>query len=341
MQWPLLQCRFFQHGRASMKQSWKQSWRDSTKQHRRAAVNKRKGSKRCWWQAIVSVLVQSLLMQAAFADGEVKLPLGHEPEIDRPNPLSIVTNLPGDLTVWFRDTFNQENIPSLLGITGMTAIMTIGDYESFKAVNTPFLEHRDFKEFCNLGEYMGKGDFQIGITALFLAAGTFDKNRRALRTSAQIIEAIASSGIVVQVIKHTTGRESPFSSTKRTGMWHLFPNQREYQEDYQSHDAMPSGHLSTAMATFITIQENYPEQKWIPWVGYPIMGWIALGLVGKGIHWWSDFPIALALGYSFGRVVTRNNYRPVDTGPQRAWIPRISPTVNVDGDAQLMARWSW
>jgi hypothetical protein len=260
--------------------------------------------------------------------------------IPRPNPIEIVTNLPGDLTVWFKDTFNEQNIPTLLGITGMTAIMTVGDYETWKAVNVPYLEHRNFKDFANFGEYMGKGDFQVGITALFLAAGTFDKNRRALRTSAQIIEAIASSGIVVQVLKHSTGRESPFSSTRRTGRWKLFPNQAEYQQDYQSHDAMPSGHLSTAMATFITIEENYPEQKWIPWVGYPIMGWIATGLVAKGIHWWSDFPIALALGYSFGHVVTRNNY-PHPGVANSIWHPQLGPGVSVDGAPLLMANWKW
>ena len=41
---------------------------------------------------------------------------------------------------------------------------------------------------------------------------------------------------------------------------------------------------------------------WLKTVGYIALGAISSSLVGYGIHWWSDYPLALALGYSFGEI---------------------------------------
>ncbi len=223
----------------------------------------------------------------------------------------------------------------------MTVIGTMTDYETWQALRRPYRESDDFKKFADDGEIISNGNFIVGLTVGFLAASTFSKNRRALRTAEQILESLLASGLVVQVIKRSTGRESPNSSNQRTGRWSPFPNQKEYQKDYQAHDAMPSGHLSTAMSTFIVIQENYPEQKWIPWVGYSIMGWASVGLVATSIHWWSDFPIALGLGYHFARIVTRNNYPRPEISRSTLFHPDILPSETDSGEPVLAARWAW
>jgi hypothetical protein len=46
--------------------------------------------------------------------------------------------------------------------------------------------------------------------------------------------------------------------------------------------------------------------KWIRPVGYVCLAGIATGLVASSIHWWSDFPLALALGYGFGTLLSPN-----------------------------------
>src|SRR5664279_4126820 len=49
-----------------------------------------------------------------------------------------------------------------------------------------------------------------GLAAAFAAYGFIAGDNRALRTGSQIVETILASGTVVQVLKHITGRESPF-----------------------------------------------------------------------------------------------------------------------------------
>ncbi len=262
-------------------------------------------------------------------------------DVPKPGLYDVVTNIPGDMTTWWKETFSKDNVPLLVGILGMTAIGTVTDYETWQAVRRPYLESGSFKKFSDYGEVISNGNFQVAMTAGFLLAGTVMTNHRALRTGEQILEALLASGIVVQVIKHSTGRESPVSSSQRDGHWSVFPNQAAYQKDYQSHDAMPSGHLSTAMAAFIVVQENYPEQKWIPYVGYPLMGWVCVGLVGSGIHWWSDFPISAALGYHFAKIVTRNNYPHGEAEKNGLFHPDIAPSFTEEGEPLVAARWSW
>jgi hypothetical protein len=116
------------------------------------------------------------------------------------------------------------------------------------------------------------------------------------------VEAVLASGTVVQLLKHITGRESPFTRSSPTGLWRFFPNQLEYLKHVPAYDAFPSGHICTALATVIVIAENYPEVKWIRPVGYVVSGLVGVGMVNRGIHWYSDYPLGLAIGYAFGMI---------------------------------------
>jgi membrane-associated phospholipid phosphatase len=129
-------------------------------------------------------------------------------------------------------------------------------------------------------EFMGDGKFQFGIVGVYAGYGLITDDTRALRTAVQITEAILSTGGVVQLLKHVSGRESPFVATEPTGLWEWFPNQIEYLKHVPHYDAMPSGHIATATTTLIVIAENYPEYKW------------------------SDIPLGIAIGYSFGMIAS-------------------------------------
>jgi hypothetical protein len=68
------------------------------------------------------------------------------------------------------------------------------------------------------------------------------------------------------------------------------------------YDAFPSGHLSTAMMTTTIISLNYPEYKFIKPLCYTLMGLCGFQMLNNGVHWMSDYPLALAIGYSFGKI---------------------------------------
>ena len=132
----------------------------------------------------------------------------------------------------------------------------------------------------------------------------------------------------MQVIKHITGRESPFVSSTPTGRWRLFPNQIEYHKHVAVHDAFPSGHIATAYTTFLVIRENYPNLKWIDYIGYPLISLVGVGLVSTSIHWWSDIPLGLALGYSFAMLIShRSSYAPDAALSERSYKPNVSFTL--------------
>ena len=151
---------------------------------------------------------------------------------------------------------------------------------------------------------MGDGRSQFGLAVAFALFGFITKDDRALRTASEIVEAVFASGAVVQVLKHITGRESPFVSTKPGGAWRFFPNQIDYQKHVPAYDAFPSGHLTTSLAAFTVIAENYPEIKWIKPVCYTMEGLLAISMVNTGIHWYSDYPLAIFLGYEFGKIIS-------------------------------------
>jgi Membrane-associated phospholipid phosphatase len=137
-----------------------------------------------------------------------------------------------------------------------------------------------------------------------LTKGLITNDNRAIQTASQIGEGYLAMGITVQLIKHLTGRQSPFKTTEGSGNWQLFPPLSHYQSDVPNHDAFPSGHLATAMASITIYAENYPEIRWIRPVGYTVMGIVGLAMMNNGVHWLSDYPLAIAIGYTYGKIVT-------------------------------------
>ncbi len=252
-------------------------------------------------------------------------------------PWSVITNLPGDYKYWFTDTFRSANAVMITGILVSTAGLVITDYGTWRTFDSPYHQSGVYKSFSDASVFAGDGFFQFGIAGAFLGSGLISKNNIALRTSEQIVEAILATGIVVQILKHTTGREDPSYATTETGQWNLLPNQADYMHRVAAYDAMPSGHLATAMTTLTVIQANYPGEKWIPYVGYPALGFIAVGLVSAGLHWWSDYPLALGLGYSFGKSVTRKNITQ-DTTPFLS--PVLMPVSTPRGNLVTL-NWKW
>ncbi len=155
---------------------------------------------------------------------------------------------------------------------------------------------------------LGQGSSHLALAAGIAGVGFAIGDARALRTAGEITESFLACGTVVQLLKHVTGRESPASATSRNGRWSLMPNQGAYLHDVPKYDAFPSGHLATSMSTLTVIVENYPELKpWLQPLGYAVIGCVGIGLCSSGMHWWSDFPVGLYLGYRFGMAASHRS----------------------------------
>lgn len=274
------------------------------------------------------LLLFSLTPQNAFGDEPVAVPEFWD----------MVTNLPEDWQTFSNENFRKENLGNILWLTALTGILVATDYESWKELER---HHNNDSTIHNLNWHfvsIGDGYAQFVMAGMFGAVGGITKDKKALRTTSQIIEVIMSTAAVIQIMKHITGRESPFKATSRTGEWEPFPEQMRYHADIQKYDAVPSGHIATFYATFIVIQDNYPEQKWISWIGYPLTFFVSEGLVATGLHWWSDIPLGIAIGHSFAKIITRRNEKRF--GGETSNFD-FGPVLVSDGPPTLGVRYQW
>jgi membrane-associated phospholipid phosphatase len=256
-----------------------------------------------------------------------------------PDPLDCITNLPGDWWGWTKQTFTPEQVPMLFGLGYSTAVLVATDYQTWQPFKKAYDQNPAFHKAADFFAYLGDGKVQFGIAAAYAFYGVGFGDSRALRTASQTVEGILATGGVIQLLKHLTGRESPFVATTPTGRWDLLPNQVDYAKHVPHYDAFPSGHIATATSTVVILAENYPEYPWIKWVGYPILAGISVGLVATSIHWWSDIPLGFAIGYSFGKLVANPQIsKTVKPGEMKS---SIGMTMMRDGSPGLRYELRW
>jgi membrane-associated PAP2 superfamily phosphatase len=248
-----------------------------------------------------------------------------------PQWYDMIANVPMDMWLFAKhDVWNSQNVPHFIGLGALTGVLLTTDDATWrqgdKWYNSNSMVTRTsifFKEF-------GDGRTQFGLAAAFAAYGWIGGNARSLRTASQIVEVVLGSGGVVQILKHMTGRESPFVSTAPGGRWRVFPNQIQYHKHVPAFDAMPSGHICTSVATFVVIIENYPECKsWMVPLAYVLTASIGVGMVNTGIHWYSDYPFGIAIGYAFGELVShRNSFLNGTVGSSGSTAYSVMPFIN-------------
>lgn len=287
------------------------------------------------YKLLLSVMI--LLSQASFAAESAN-------EVEVPEFSSVFTNLPENWSLFKDEVVAPKNRLAMYTILASTAVFVAYDYEMFKESEKLFDQSKESQDIHWAGVSIGDGYFQFGLAGALGAWGYASDDSRLKRTSIQIVEVILSTGAVVQLMKHFTGRESPFKNTERSGRWEPFPEQVRYYKDVQRYDAVPSGHLATYFGTFRVIMKNYPEQKWIPWAGWIGTAWVAQGLLGTGLHWASDYPIAIGLGYLFSDIVTSRNEKsgPFELEAGSVWNrPIVSVVPSHVGAPIINMKWRW
>jgi membrane-associated phospholipid phosphatase len=217
-----------------------------------------------------------------------------------PTWYDMFTNIPGNCLDYCKITFATNKIPLYAGVAVLTSGLILTDDKTWQASKKFYTSSGRVKAWSDFFVDIGDGSSQFGLAGVFGLYGLITSDKVALRTASQITQTVLASGAVVQILKHITGRQSPFLATRPGGRWDFFPNQIQYLKHVPAYDAFPSGHLTTTLATVIVVAENYPNVKWIKPVGYTLSGLLAISMVNTGIHWYSDYPLAVVLGYTFG-----------------------------------------
>ncbi len=223
---------------------------------------------------------------------------------DKINWHTMITNVPHDISEFSTAAFNTNKIPTYALLAAGTGALILIDEQGWQTNRRLFNESKTFHNLSDLGVSFGEEKYHLIVAGLFGAYGLIDSDSRSLKTGSNIIEAIIASGLSVQILKRIFGRESPAAATESAGDWNLFPNLKEYQNHQPKYYAYPSGHITTLTATITVLANNYPEAKWIKPVGYSAIALCGIGLVSRGMHWYSDLPLGFFIGYTFGNLIS-------------------------------------
>jgi len=246
------------------------------------------------------------------------------------------TRIPGDYGTFFGEVFQTNAIIPIAGIAASTLALKSVDGRTIRATEVAYNASPFFQTASTALVIGGGGRDELAIAGAFAAYGFIANDNRALRTASETVESFLADGLFVQVLKHITGRQSPLVTTSNGGRWSFFPDQVQYQAHQPNYYSFPSGHIASAMAAVTVVAENYPEAWWIRPVGYAGTACLAASLAGQQYHWWSDFPLGLALGYMFGMIAAHpaNAHESKDKLPasaQQSVKISFSPVLFPDG----------
>lgn len=245
----------------------------------------------------------------------------------KPKWSSVITNVPDTYGQFFKEATSPEAYPYLAGIVGSSLLLYYYDRKIINEVQRwgravglgngdatkPMIRVKKYAILrgpTDVGSafyFIGDGWTHATIMASFFTYGKIGDSFRAEATSAAIAHGLIVSTISNQFLKRTTGRESPYRAldTER-GHWILLPNQGKYNKDVSKYDAFPSGHLATFSMTASVILENYPEYGHIlrpMFIGLGSL--LGLQMLNNAVHWASDYPLAIGMGYLFGKIAAR------------------------------------
>ncbi|HEX4934872.1 MAG TPA: phosphatase PAP2 family protein, partial [Gemmatimonadaceae bacterium] len=150
--------------------------------------------------------------------------------------------------------------------------------------------------------FLGDGMTDVLIAGGFLVHGMRKDDHRARTTASEITSGLVSLGVYTQLLKRSFGRQTPNAATEPRGRWRPFPDLGDYNANVPAYDAMPSGHMAAAMSTVEIIALNYPEKTFVRPLGYSLMTVLGFAMVNNGVHWTSDYPLALLIGGGVARV---------------------------------------
>lgn len=247
---------------------------------------------------------------------------------NKPKPFSFITHSPASFAAVVKTPFQKKNLKTTAIVIGATALLIAFDRPIYNGVrnlsNNIHLYPNESNNILwsiktgsretvllKLPRNVNTAFYMMGdrVPIVLIAAGLWlhgkiKQDYRSLQTVSDLTESYITLGFTTQLIKWVSGRENPIVATRRNGAWKPFPSLSEFQNNKPHYDAFPSGHLATMMATITILANNYPEKKWIKPLGYSLITLTSFAMINNGVHWISDYPIGIGLGYLSGKIIT-------------------------------------
>jgi membrane-associated phospholipid phosphatase len=135
------------------------------------------------------------------------------------------------------------------------------------------------------------------------------------------LQSLGTALVATGVLKISVGRVYPLNGgdpnapdrLNHPEFAHTF---RPFQSVTWPFPAWPSGHTSSTVSVAAALAAYYPEELWVPLVGYPLAVAIGFGMVDGDRHWASDVIAGGLIGQGIGYSVGRAFYQRVRQGGQ-------------------------
>ena len=184
----------------------------------------------------------------------------------------------------------------LTGVLGATGVLMSQDENIRGRIRE--IPDNDVKFASKAGTWLGDGRL---IVPLFLASGAsgyLGKNQRLVRISVETLEALALSGLTVQILKISTGRSRPYRDSGSGD----FTGPSFSDEAFHS---FPSGHAVTIGSVAGVLAGEFGS-VWIDLAAGGLVGLTAFQRMHADKHWASDVFLGSAIGIATGYSIARH-----------------------------------
>jgi membrane-associated phospholipid phosphatase len=151
--------------------------------------------------------------------------------------------------------------------------------------------------FVDAGDVAGHALVDLGLSAGVWVGGKLAGSSRFERAGLHALETLVASDAVLLGEKVLLGRRRPYATSD--------PDEFKPLAFHEVDQSYASGHATRAFALAAVAVADFPDQKWLPWVAWPVAAATAASrLVGRQ-HWLTDVVSGAALGILSTRVVLR------------------------------------
>lgn len=200
--------------------------------------------------------------------------------------------------------FSLKDWALVAGMSVFTGYLISKDesiYSRFKAYQEKNKWVDDLSPMMTL---LGDGNVSLGISGFFYLSGFVIKDEKAKDTGKLVLMSLIHSGVVVQLLKHLTGRQRPEAENgidRWDGPSGFLKRYKDNRDMY--YDSFPSGHTITVWSTATVIAHQYNKSVFVPILSYGLATLSGLSRITEDTHWLSDVFVGAVLGFAIGKFV--------------------------------------
>lgn len=199
----------------------------------------------------------------------------------------------------------------------ITAVLIRNDEDMYRSAKNYQEKNKWVSDLSPKVRPFGDGTINLGIAGCFYIGGVIFKDKKARKTAELSLMSLIHAGVVVQLLKHLTGRKRPEAAPVGEDHWEgpagFFKRYKDHRDMY--YDAFPSGHTITAWSIATVIARMYNRSVIVPVLCYSLATMAGLSNVSEDKHWFSDVFAGAVLGYAIGNFVVKKRWRKINILP--------------------------